>query len=333
MNFERAAAGHDVTATDLRRVLGVGLSGRRVTDLSALPGDGPNAVFAVTTGDGKRYVLKCATGEREVADLRRELSVTNYVRWRTDVPVVEPLSYGFEESGLPTSYVVFPWATGTTLDDAIATLPPHARPGLFSNVGETLARLHEQTSFDAAGDVVPAGPESVEIDPANGWPELFARRLADRVEALRGTRFETVAEEVWSYVGDRLRELEAGESAVLLHGDVGDGNVVYDGTSVSAVLDWERAFVGHPEYDLCRAEARYFLNDWGQPSRFQALLYSGYRSVRDLPDGFDARRRCYLATFFLLPLSTYPEWGPTATDDLDGFAERLAEKVRDVMDD
>ena len=318
---------------DVDRILDDALPGRRVTDRSPLPSDGPNDVSRLTTEEGGRFVLKCARDVAGAAALRRERAVTNYVRRETDVPVVEVVAHGFDGTDSPGTYVVTRWAEGRTLEEATAAHPTHRHPQLFGSVGETLARLHAGTSFDDPGTIVPDGSDSFDVDPATDWPELFAEQLADRVEALRGTRFEALAEEVWSYVVDRLRGLDTGETAVLLHGDVGDGNVVYDGTSVSCVLDWERAFVGHPEYDLCRAEARYFLNDWGRPSRLQATFHAGYRSVRELPAGFEDRRRCYLATFFLLPFSTYPEWGPTMTDDLDGFAERLAEKVRGVMDE
>jgi len=179
---------------------------------------------------------------------------------------------------------------------------------------------------------VSTGADAFELERTAEWPEFFARELADRVEALQGTRFEAVAEEVWDYASDRLQDFDTGESPVLLHGDFGEGNVVYDGTAVSCVLDWERSFVGHPEYDLCRAEVRYFLNNWGRESPEQAMLYSGYRSVRSIADGFDDRRQCYLAAFYLLPLARYPEWAPAVTDDLDGFADRVAQKVRDVME-
>ncbi len=326
-----ATAAGDGNAAALERVLAAGLPDRRVTDLSALEGDGDGEVFAVSTADGERFVLKYAPDQGAASALRRETAVTNYVRRETDVPVAEPVSCGFEGSD-PGVYFLTRWAAGKRLDDALAALQPHAHPQVFANVGETLARLHAGTSFDDPGAIEPTGPASFEVEPAGSWPELFAGRLAENVEALQGTRFEGVAEEVWTYVSQRLQDLETGTSPVLLHGDVGDGNLVYDGTAVSHVLDWERAFVGHPEYDLCRAEVRYFLNDWGRESREGAMLYAGYRSVRETPSDFEARRRCYLATFFLLPLARYPQWGPAFTDDLDGFAERIADRVRSVVE-
>lgn len=304
--------------------------GRRITDLSVLDSDGPCSVFTVTTADGDQFVLKYAGDRSTVPEIRREVTITNYVRCETSVPVVEPVSYNVDRSS-SEGYLTTRWADGQTLDETLEALPPHVHPQVFANVGETLATLHTETSFESPGEIEPTGPQSFEVESTGDWPELFAHRLADHVETLQGTRFEDVAEDVWSYVSGRLEELDTGESPVLLHGDIGDGNLVYDGTSVSHILDWERGFVGHPEYDLCRAEVRYFLNNWGRESQLQAMLYEGYRSVRDIPAGFDDRRQYYLATFYLMPLATYPDWAPAFTDDLDGFAERVAEKVRGIL--
>ncbi len=40
------------------------------------------------------------------------------------------------------------------------------------------------------------------------------------------------------------------EELVLCHGDTNLGNYLFDGTDINAVLDWEMAFIGHPECDL-----------------------------------------------------------------------------------
>lgn len=317
--------------SELESVLSDAFPETVVTDLSTVAGDGPNPVVTVQTEGGNRFVVKFATATEHIVDLRRELTVTNYVRRETDVPVVAPVRYNFEDEW--PAYVVFPHADGRTLEDALASVPQYLHPELFSNVGEMLATLHSQTSFDRFGEIVPTGPASFEIKSPAEWPEQFARHLADHVEALQGTQFEDIAEEVWSEVSNQLRDLETGANPVLLHGDIGEGNVLYTGTDVSGIVDWERAFAGHPEYDLCRAEVRYFLNDWGRPSHLQAMFYSGYRSVRTLSSGFENRRRWYLATFYLLALTQYSEWAPTVTDDLDRFAEQLSDKIRDIMYD
>jgi aminoglycoside phosphotransferase (APT) family kinase protein len=302
----------------------------RVTDVTDLGGESPNLVAAVTLEGGTRYALKCAPESGTPSDLAKEAAVIDYVARETDVSVAPVVAVDRDpDDALP--YLVTAWAAGGDLQATLQSTPRPLQTRLFDRLGATLATLHAQTGFDAPGEIVATGPRSFEVDTGDSWAELFARRLADRVESLGGTRFEPLAEDVWDDVSERLRALETGAAPVLLHGDIGDGNVTYDGTDVDRVLDWERAFVGQPEYDLCRAEVRYFWSQWGGSDPLQSALYSGYRSVRDLPEGFDRRRRLYLATFYLRSLSTYEAWGPGLTDDLDGFADSLSAKIREVM--
>jgi aminoglycoside phosphotransferase (APT) family kinase protein len=51
------------------------------------------------------------------------------------------------------------------------------------------------------------------------------------------------------WLRDRVTGL-ADEPATLTHGDFRIGNLIFQGTSVAALLDWERAGWGHPLYDL-----------------------------------------------------------------------------------
>jgi aminoglycoside phosphotransferase (APT) family kinase protein len=188
-------------------------------------------------------------------------------------------------------------------------------------------------AFDAPGTVEPAGPDGFDVATGDPWPETVAAELADHVDALVGTRFETLAEDCWDRLVGRLPTLDTGEPAALLHGDVGDGNVLVDGEGVTGFLDWERAAVGHPEYDLCRAEVRCFWSGWGRRDALSSMLYAGYRSRRSIPDGFDGRRRAYLVTSYLLSLASFEDWGPRYADDLDELAGAVAEKVRELLPD
>jgi aminoglycoside phosphotransferase (APT) family kinase protein len=304
----------------------------RVTDVRSLGGESANLVAAVTLSGDRRSVLKCAPASGSESALAREAAVSNVVARETAVSVPQVVGADLDPAGEAMPYLVTEWAGGTKLQDALQSTPRPLQPQLFESLGETLATLHADTEFDAPGEIVATGTDAFEIDPADSWPEQFAHRLADHVERLDGTRFEGLAEEVWERVSERLQTLDTGDPPVLLHADLGDGNVTYDGTAVASILDWERAFVGHPEYDLCRAEVRYFWSQWGEADPLQSALYSGYRAVRDLPEGFEERRRCYLPTVYLLSLSTYEQWAPRLTDDLDSFAESLSEQVADLLD-
>lgn len=314
---------------DLDETVAAAFPDEDIHEITALEGTGETVVARVGTGRG-RFAVKSAPSTA-AGTLRREVAVTNFVRRTTDVPVVEFVDVDLDPAYAPGPYYVAPWAGGPKLGTVLDSAPEPVHGLLFEQLGETLAALHAGTTYESPGDVQAIDEESIEVARGDEWPERFAHTLADQVDALAETRFDALAEEVWQYVSERLETLETGESMALVHGDVGDGNVVCEGTVVSRLLDWELAFVGHPEYDLCRAEARYFWNSWGRQDTPQARFYAGYRSVRPLAEGFDARRQCYLATFSLSPLRTFDQWGREFSDDPDDLAASLETKLRGLI--
>lgn len=57
---------------------------------------------------------------------------------------------------------------------------------------------------------------------------------------------------------------EPPERPVLVQGDTGPGNFLYEGDRVSAILDWECAHVGDPVEDLGHLYSRGFFHPWGE---------------------------------------------------------------------
>lgn len=76
--------------------------------------------------------------------------------------------------------------------------------------------------------------------------------------------------------------LFVGIRPVLLHGDLGNHNVVSDGATITALIDWEDCLSGDPIFDVAF---------WAtfHPDRRHAAFLDGYRSVAQLPDDFEAR--------------------------------------------
>ena len=70
------------------------------------------------------------------------------------------------------------------------------------------------------------------------WDSLVWSGDTEYVEQLRQIRD-------WLIHNEPVRE-----RSVLCHGDNNFGNYLYDGTRISAVVDWEMAFIGHPECDI-----------------------------------------------------------------------------------
>lgn len=57
---------------------------------------------------------------------------------------------------------------------------------------------------------------------------------------------------------------EPPDRPVLVQGDTGPGNFLYEGDRVSAILDWECAHIGDPVEDLGHLYSRGFFHPWGE---------------------------------------------------------------------
>lgn len=319
----------DAELADVERVLDSIMAPKALASLTFLGGAGINTTLLVETTDNDRFVVKCAHGSEGYRALRRELTVMEFVANNTTVPVPMTIDTNLE-SRTDYPYMLLEWIEGKTLEETQDALPPHAHPHLFLALGETLAALHEDTRTSFGQHDIDLG--SVNLAPAEDWPSVLESRLNEYGRFLADTRFAPLVSDVERALQVHHDELVTDEEPSLLHGDIGGDNVVFFGTSVASVLDWERALLGRPEFDLCIAEARLFTTNWGRKSRSQAMLHRGYRNRRELAPGFNRRRRLYLAILLLLPLTRFPEWAPDHATDRDRLAERIGRNLRDLLE-
>jgi aminoglycoside phosphotransferase (APT) family kinase protein len=110
-----------------------------------------------------------------------------------------------------------------------------------------LALLHK-VPLDARrvfGDAAPATVRETLREDVKFWGDLFRRHVAQ-------------PEPVLIYALDWLhRNALGGDRApVLVHGDIGPGNFLFEGENVTALIDWELTHAGHPLEDLACIIAR-----------------------------------------------------------------------------
>ncbi len=183
-------------------------------------------------------------------DLRLQADVMVGVRAHTDVPV--PRVIGLEESKdvIDTPFLVMEHAEGT----APADNPPYVFCGwLYEMASEGRQRLQENTLDLLAR--IHSIPE-----PAVLFPQLCSAG----VDPLRSHVNQTRAYYEWTRRFDRMhipvleRTFDWLEDhwpsdqseTVLSWGDARPGNVLYEGSTPRAVLDWEMAALGPRELDL-----------------------------------------------------------------------------------
>lgn len=183
---------------------------------------------------GAKYVVRVAPprGPLEPYDLMHEITQVLLAE-RAGVPVAHPLGIGHTRSPGQVPFALYDHVSGEVLVPGSEYALAHADQ-VAEELIRTLVAIHGTDMDGALGDV-PLAPET-----------LLSRWSATLAEV---TRTDTPV--LPSYVRGWLgRHVPEPTDRVLVHGDYRLGNMIWDGTRIAAVLDWEYADAGDPLFDL-----------------------------------------------------------------------------------
>lgn len=296
---------------------------RSVESIAAQDARPGNRTGRVTFTDGSVVYVKTTT-DGHTERLARDAAATQYVGAHADLAVAEVVRA--DPAGDPPYLATAPLGT-EPLADTWVDADPGTRAELLRDVGTALARLHE-LRFDQPGRIVGGDAAGLELDAAP-WSETLCATVAERVDTLFAERFTDLPPRLDDLLADAAPVLDDARTA-LLHGDLNRSNCRRD---PAGFLDWERALVGDPGFDVADAAAHLVDQpdtDEAHRDRLRAALHDGYRDhAGDLPEGFERRQPVYRAFAFLLTPQTFAEWAPR----VDEPTEELAAWVRDEFDD
>jgi aminoglycoside phosphotransferase (APT) family kinase protein len=183
-------------------------------------------------------------------DLFRQSRVMRLVATATDLPVPAVLSSEADPSQIGIPFLVLRRCLGRawpsdppyTFTGWVLDLPPDTRMRMQHNLIEVLARIHAVTAdrYDLA---------------EFGRPGAVAAPLAALLAGVREHYKWGRAGRAYPLLERALARLEAelptrSEPPCLTWGDARAGNLLFTGTDVTAVLDWEGAGPGYGEVDL-----------------------------------------------------------------------------------
>lgn len=191
----------------------------------------------------REYVLRCREAARSTGSLRREEVIIR--RMEGKVPVPEVLASGLDD--LLGEYSLQRWSPGQNLLRAWLENPDGAtREWWLLQWTNTLRAIHEER-FPHPGELLPDGG----INEAPSWRAYVEGRVRRRVDRLM--RVPSIDREFVLHAEKHLRRhaavLEDGPCC-LIHRDLHFANVLVDGPHLTAILDWELAEVGPPDYEL-----------------------------------------------------------------------------------
>ncbi len=217
------------------------------------PGDPGITARRVSTVPGGRskvtilLALETAAGPREIV-IRKDfelgsagISVSEEypvirAAWEAGLPVPEPLWLEETPSAIGSRFIAFAKVPGKSMGTLFQS---EASPAFALEFARTLARLHN-IDLDAGG-LVKKLRWACDPHPVQELLDYFyARYRAMPPNALMDAAF------AWL----RLQLPDIGNTRALVHGDAGLHNVMGEGETLTALLDWEFSHAGDPAEDL-----------------------------------------------------------------------------------
>lgn len=216
--------------------------------------DGSNLVASV----GDRYVVKIFPPFHR-HQWESEHRVLAHLNGRVNVPIPELIASGVREDGW--TYVILGKLPGVTLENVWASCSHREKADLLARMGAIMAEVH----------TVPVG-DLRDLDPE--WGGFLARQVAGcraRHERLGMPRW--FVEGIQTFVEEALPLLPSVFEPVVLTGEYTPFNLLVEREgemwTISGMIDFGDAMVGHREYDLLGPCV--FLAE-GDPNLLRSLL-------------------------------------------------------------
>lgn len=197
------------------------------------------AVVERTHGHDEIVVRKVTPG-RTADTLPGEFAALSFA-WRNGVAAPEPL--WLDETALGTPAFATRRSPGRCVGDVWGPLEPVA-PEAAAATARALADLHSLDTSTLLATPLPPMTTHGEIVAAIAERQHVVDTVATDVRQPFLALFALLLAWLRAHAPDDVTR------PVLVHGDLGLHNLLLDGTELTAVLDWERAHLGHPAEDL-----------------------------------------------------------------------------------
>lgn len=208
-------------------------------------GGASNPTFLLTTqasSGTRRYVLRKKPPGKILSSahqVEREFRAMKALA-DTDVPVPVMRALCEDSDIIGTNFYVMDFLAGRVPREAsLPDMTPKERTAVFSELSETLARLHS-VDVEAVGLTDFGRPTGYFERQLARWTKQYRNAQTDEIESM-----ERLLEEL-------PKRLPTDDSTGIAHGDYRLGNIMLDPSEpkLIAVLDWELATIGHPLADV-----------------------------------------------------------------------------------
>ncbi|OAI44533.1 hypothetical protein AYO38_00095 [bacterium SCGC AG-212-C10] len=199
---------------------------------------------AVENGEKRKVVIRISPAGRDDREkTRQEYSVLRVMHAR-GVMVPKPLFVGENELG--QTFMAMDRLAGDSNPKQLLTAPQfeETRHVMAKQLAEQLAQIHQAT---------PEEVEEAHLRGARGDEDAIIHEWDRLDEQYKDVAFNAFPAVVWGmrYVRREQAKLAPRRRPVhVVHGDFRVGNLMYDESGLTGILDWEGVHIGEPEDDL-----------------------------------------------------------------------------------
>jgi len=216
-----------------------------------------NAVCLVELGKDlvviKLFVEEeCRKRDDDVAKCRRELEVMKHLASTLAEGLTpEPLYWFFDANGIVPPFIIMSPLNGKSLITYYCKTK--AGPHVFREAGQVLASVHNidfRAGFSRHVDRFHV------VEDIVNWRKYVISKCRERLNRLIafGRLRESIVNSAERFFQDYVASYQGIERYSLVHGDATLTNFLENGTTVTGLIDFERAFVGDPVFDFVRVE-------------------------------------------------------------------------------
>ena len=302
-------------------------------------------VFLVTLsygGEEYEVVVKFQSGD---PDFALEPFLHDYVADRTSIPVPRILVFKREPTLDVEPYFVTERVSGENLAEGMGDLTPETWGDVVEHAGRILGDMHAEIGFEGFGRLALDEDRLIVDEFSWDWQQFFGDYVDGYIDRFADTPFEDIQKDAREYIEESIAVIESQGVPRLIHDDFRPANMLFDASEddpITAVLDWQFALAGDPEYHIARTEFLFVDPTYGDAETRENLrqrLYEGYRDHRkfDPGPGYEERRIVYRFATLLWRMSSfnaafadYSDLARTRAemqfrDQFDALAEKLPE--------
>lgn len=204
-------------------------------------------VVDVNLKQNENLVLYLCHKEHVEERFRKEEKLLERVNKEADIPTPNIIYSDLSKEKIPYLFYIGEKIDGYDPINRYKYLPKEERFNVLRQSAMYLGRLHRNVDFQDYGTIKYSDKE-LTVDSCS-WYEWMKEWAKPHIEDIGDSRFSDLQEDAREFMEEH-KELAEVSDPCCVHFDVTPDNLIVKDGDINAVLDWEKAISGAPEWDL-----------------------------------------------------------------------------------